>query len=302
MALGTTSVTAADEAPPVWLDYTQAELDAVYDQAVYAPNLQQVLDRQAANSAAARDALGEPQRFSYGDREIEGLDVYGAATSGAPIHIYVHGGTWRFGQATNNAFAAELFVNAGVNFVVPDFSSIEEFGGDLRPLVDQLRRVVAWVHANAEAAFNGDPSRITLSGFSSGGHLAGVLLTTDWTEFGLPADVLKAGLIVSGMYDLTPVALSSRREYVTLTPATIAELSPLQHLDQLTAPLVVAHGTEETPEFQRQAQEFTAAVAATGHPMRLVVVPKCNHFETIETLGNPYGTLGRLALEFLIAR
>ncbi|MCC5024322.1 MAG: alpha/beta hydrolase [Candidatus Synoicihabitans palmerolidicus] len=161
---------------------TQTELDAAYNQSVYAPNLEQVLARQAANNAIAREQLGDPRRYAYDDHPTEGLDLYPTAAPNAPIHLFIHGGTWRFGKAKNNACAAESFVHADAHFVVPDFSSVSEFDGDLMPLVDQLRRAVAWVHAHARESFGGDPDRIYLSGFSSGGHLAAALLTTDWSK------------------------------------------------------------------------------------------------------------------------
>ena len=106
-------------------------------------------------------------------------------------------------------------------------------------------------------------------------------------------------MCVSGMYDLTPVRLSSRSRYVLFDDATVAALSPIRHLDQLHAPLVVAYGTRETPEFQRQNREFAAAVEAVGKKVRLLVGEHDNHFELPETLGNPYGLLGRAALDLM---
>jgi arylformamidase len=60
--------------------------------------------------------------------------------------------------------------------------------------------------------------------------------------------------------------------------------------------IIVAYGTLETPEFQRQNREFAAAVKAAGKPVTLLVGEGYNHFEIQETLGNPYGVLGRAAL------
>src|SRR5438105_3016349 len=65
--------------PKVWLDMDQAELDAAYDQSVYAPNLQQVVGRYASNSVAVRARLGAAKRFAYGATPIEALDLYPSA-------------------------------------------------------------------------------------------------------------------------------------------------------------------------------------------------------------------------------
>jgi arylformamidase len=97
--------------PRVWLDMDQAELDAAYDQSVYASNLQQVVKRWATNSEGVRARLGAPQRYAYGPTPIEGLDVYRAKRPNAPINVFIHGGEWRFGAAKGSAFPAELFVH-----------------------------------------------------------------------------------------------------------------------------------------------------------------------------------------------
>jgi len=283
--------------PRVWLDMDQKELDDAYDQSVYAPNLQQIVRRYATNSELARARLGPPRRYAYGSTPIEALDVYTTKRTNAPINIFIHGGAWRAGLAKDNAFPAELFVHAGAHYVVPDFAWVQDLGGSLMPMAEQVRRAVAWVHRNAQT-FGGDPNRLYVSGFSSGGHLAGVILTTDWAKaFNLPADTVKGGLCCSGMFDLKPVRLSARSRYVKFTDEMEQAVSPERHLDKLHAPVIVAYGTLETPEFQRQSRDFAAAVKAAGKPVQLLVGEGYNHFEMYETLANPYGVLGRAVLE-----
>ena len=123
-------------------------------------------------------------------------------------------------------------------------------------------------------------------------------MTTDWAkDFNLPADVLKGGLCCSGMFDLKAVRLSARSKYINFTDEMEHALSPQRHLDKLNAAVIVAHGTLETPEFQRQSREFAAAAGSAGKPVRFLMAEDYNHFEIIETLGNPYGVLGRAVLE-----
>jgi arylformamidase len=283
--------------PRVWLDMDQAELDAAYDQSVYAPNLQQIVKRYGTNSEGVRARLGAPRRYAYGPTPIEGLDVYMTKRPNAPINIFIHGGAWRGGLAKNFGDAAELFVHAGAHYVVPDFINVMQAGGSLMPMAEQVRRAVAWVRRNARS-FGGDPERIYVSGHSSGGHLAGVILTTDWRkDFDLPADTVKGGLCCSGMFDLKPVRLSARSSYVKFTDEMEQALSSQRHLDKLNAPVIVAYGTLETPEFQRQSRDFAAAVKAAGKSVQLLVGEGYNHFEMPETLANPYGLLGRAVLE-----
>jgi len=288
-----------EKGPLIFLDYDQTELDAAYDQAAYAPNREQLIERRIGDSAIARRHIGEPERVAYGPGEIECLDIYRSRHVPAPIFVFIHGGAWRSGRSKDFAVPAEMFLRAGAHYVVPEFAWVQDVSGNLMVLADQVRRAVAWVHENI-ARFGGDPSRLYIGGQSSGGHLAAVTLTTDWQcQFGLAADLIKGGMCISGMYDLAPVQLSARNRYVRFDDAMVAALSPIRHLDRLHAPLVVAYGTRETPEFQRQNREFAAAVEAAGKKVRLLVGEHYNHFELPETLGNPYGLLGRAALDLM---
>ena len=288
-----------EKGPPVFLHYDQAALDAAYDQAAYAPNREQLIRRRIRDSELVRRHIGEPERAAYGPAEIERLDIYRTRCEAAPVFVLIHGGAWRSRHSQDFARLAEMFLTAGALYVVPDFACVQDAGGNLMVLADQVRRAVAWVYENI-ARFGGDPSRLYLGGQSSGGHLAAVALTTDWQQdFGLPADIIEGGLCISGMYDLVPVRLSARSRYVAFDNSTVAALSPIRHIDWLTAPLIVAYGTCETPEFQRQSREFAAAVEAAGKQVRLLVGEHYNHFELPETLGNPYGLLGRAALEMM---
>ena len=294
-----TATLTRTKGPLVWLDMDQQALDDAYDQAVYAPNRDQVHARRDANSAIARAVLGEPLRFQYGASEIEGVDVYRCKRDNAPVNVYIHGGAWRNGRSRDFAYLAELFVNAGAHSVIADFNNIDAVGGDLLAMAKEVRSAVAWVYQNAQK-FGGDPGRLFVTDHSSGGHLAGCIATCDWQrDFGLPKDILKGALLASGMYDLKPVRLSKRSKYVNFTDESEQELSAQRHIDRLHCPIVVAHGTLETPEFQRQARDFVAAVKAAGKPVSFLVGESYNHFEMLETLATPYGLLGRAQLALM---
>ncbi len=295
LAQQTATPPAHAKGPLVFLNYDQAELDAAYDQVAYAPNEEQILKRYASNSELTRQRLGQPARLAYGPSDIEKLDVYRAGHPKAPIHIYIHGGAWRGGAAKDYAFPADMFVAAGVTYVVLDFVAVQNAFGSLLPMAEQVRRAIAWIYRNA-VRLGGDRDRIYVSGHSSGGHLCAVALVSDWNEHGVPADVIKGALCISGLYDLKPMRLSARSAYVRFTDAMEAELSPIRHLDKLHTSVVVAYGSYETPEFQRQNREFAAAVQAAGKPVQLILAENYNHFELVETLANPQGILGRAAL------
>jgi len=284
--------------PLVWLDMDQKDLDDAYDQTVYAPNQPLLAARRKVTSESVLKRFPR-ERVAYGSSEFEKLDIYKAKQANAPVNVYIHGGAWRNGTAKDFAFQAEMYMNAGANLVIVDFVQVQDTGGNLMPMAQQVRSAVAWVYKNA-ARFGADADKLYVSGHSSGAHLAGCALVTDWQkDFGLPTNFIKGGLLVSGMYELKPVRMSKRSQYVNFTDDIEQALSSQRHLDKLNAPIVVAYGTQETPEFQRQSRDFAAAVKAAGKPIELIVGEGFNHFEMQETLGNPYGIAGRAALRLM---
>jgi len=290
-----TAAPAKVKGPLVWRDMDQRELDDAYDQEVYAPNRDFVVARRLAASERARAALGAPQRIAYGESEYEKLDLFRTSIPNAPVNIFVHGGAWIRNKASDYALQAEPLVRAGAHAIFIDFINVDQAGGSLIPMFEQVSRAIAWAWRNAET-FGGDRSRFYVSAHSSGSHLAGCALTVGWHEQNLPENFCKGALLASGMYDLAPVRLSKRSAYVKFTDAMVEKLSAMRHLDGLHTPLVVAHGTCETPEFKRQTRDFAAAVKAAGKPVEFIVGEGYNHFEMCETLASPYGLLGRAML------
>jgi arylformamidase len=285
--------------PAVFMDYDQIELDAAYDQSYYEPLDGQTYARLVSNSEAARTRLGVPRRVAYGPTEIEKLDIFRTDRPKAPIFVFVPGGNWFLQKAFNSGYAAEMLTNAGAHYVVPDFASVKEVGGDLAVLATQVRRAIAWVYKNA-ASLDGDPDRIYIGGHSSGGHLCGVALVTDWEkDFGVPPTIVKGGLCISGMFELTPVRLSWRRTYVNFTDAMIESMSSLRHVDKIAAPVTVAYGSLETPDFQRQSRDFAAALRQASKIVDVIEGKNYTHAAMAESFGHPYGPAGRAALAMM---
>jgi arylformamidase len=277
-----------------------ADLERLYNQSNWAPNMQAVIARYQRLSDAACLSIGEPERMAYGASSREQLDLYRADSQHAPVVIFIHGGGWRDGSARQYGFPAEMLVTAGVHFVVPDFSSVDDTKGDLSVPVDQVRRALAWVRENCRR-FGGDGSRLYLVGHSSGAHLAGMALSTRQADHDVPADPIRGAVLVSGIYDLGPLRQTSRVKHVLIDDRVERVLSPLHQIDHLATPLLLAVGSAESPEFQRQARDYAKAVVEAGKHARVIVSETYHHFDILETLGNPYGLLGRSLLDLVSA-
>ena len=277
----------------VYLSYSQEDLDRAYDQRAWAANAGELIAQYASASADVRSRQAHCADIKYGPGTDERLDWFDAGQTGGPIHIHLHGGAWRALSKADVSFAAPAFTEQGIAFLAPDFTNLPAVR--IPEMIDQLVRAVSFVYKNA-SSFGGDPDRIFISGHSSGAHLCAVLLARDWTRDGLPADVLKAGLCIAGIYDLEPVMLSSRRAYVDLTPGETFSLSPARHPRSIRCPLTIAYGERESPEFARQAASFAEALRASGNPAQLIALPGKNHFEIALDLGRPGSAIFEAAM------
>ena len=278
---------ATETAVKVWRDYDQAELDRQYDQGSIVTNNAKYRTLKSEGSQRARANIPCELDVAYGPTRAERLDIYKAPKAGAPVVIFIHGGAWKNGSKTENGYAAEAFVAKGAAFVVTDFALVP--GVMLEEQVRQNRAAIAWVARNA-AQFGGDPKRIYVIGHSSGSHVAGMTLVTDWEGvYGLPAGLIKGAGLASGMYDLEPVRLSSRNGYLKLDPARALGLSSIRQIPPVAKvgplPAVVAWGSAELKEFQRQSQEFAAAWRAEGHPLTALEIDGNNHFDMAQDWG-----------------
>lgn len=254
----------------VFRDYDQAALDAQYDQRVWAPNAEEVIARYARASDSARKSLGEPRTLSYGP---EKLDLH-EAKNPKGVLVFVHGGAWRRQMRRESAFAAEAVLKAGFSYVALGFSALPEV--TLETMALQVRRGIEWLRANVSR-------EIVLCGHSSGAHLAACALTQ--------VDFLQRAVLVSGIYDLHPVRLSSRNSYVRLDTRLEQDYSPIRHVERIRCPVTVAWGEKESAEFARQSREFAAALRAPT-----LVASGANHFEAIEQLSDQASPLARAAL------
>ena len=120
----------------------------------------------------------------------------------------------------------------------------------------------------------------------------------DWQkDFGLPPTFIKGAVAASGMFDLKPVRLSARSNYIKFTDEMEEKLSAQRHLDRLVVAVHLVYGTLETPEFRRQSSDFNGALKAAGKSVALSAMDGYNHFEVMERLGDPYSLFGRAILE-----
>jgi arylformamidase len=278
----------------VFREYDQAALDREYDNRGRVADFADWLARYPRESEATRRDLPSRLDVPYGPSPAETLDVFPAPGAGpAPVQVFIHGGYWRALSKSDFSFVARAFHPAGAATVVLDYALIPTV--DMDALVRQCRTALAWVYWNAPS-FGGDPERIFVTGHSAGGHLAAMLMATDWPAFGAPSNVIKGGSGYSGQYDLEPIRLSYLNQTLGLTPDSARRNSPVHLRPTGPAPLLLAVGALEGAEYHRQNEDLAAAWRGHGIRCDVMDMPGLHHFSIVSQLEDPSSGLARAIL------
>ncbi len=278
----------------LYREYDRAALDAQYDNRAAVPEHVEHHEGWTRDCAAVRSAYAGRLDVAYGASAAETLDLFPATGGPAPVQVFFHGGYWLSRDKSDFSFLAPAFVDAGAAMVVVNYALIPAVGMD--ELVRQCRLSLAWVHGNA-ASFGGDARRIFVSGHSAGGHLVAMMMATDWPAFaGLPRDLVKGGCAISGVFDLEPVRLCYLNDTLGLTPAQVADNSPVRLPPTSDAPLILAVGGDESDEFRRQSADLDAAWRERGASVQVITRPGLNHFTILGDFADRESPLTRAVL------
>ena len=272
--------------------YDQRELDSQYNNRRRFPAYDDHFGRWREWSAQTRRNLPAQLDKAYGDGPTETLDIFPAGRPDAPIYLFIHGGYWQSLDKADFSYVAQGMVEHGVTSVVINYGLAPDFGMD--EIVRQNRAAIAWTWRNAES-FGGDPNRLYVSGHSAGGHLAAMLLATDWpTGFsGLPADPVKGICAISGIYDLEPIRLCYVNDVLGMDEQVAERNSPTNLSYPVAAPLLIAVGALESDEYRRQTQAMADRWKGLGHPLTTIIAPGLDHFSIIDQLIDPGSELVR---------
>lgn len=279
----------------IYANYDQQSLDLEYSPSSLIDDIEEYLDEYTRASEVARITALEMNAcevdLRFGPGEEETLDLFlPAERTGAPLHVFIHGGYWQQLSKNESCFAAPAFQQHGSAFAALNYTLAPS--QTLSGIVEEVRRAIAWLYRNADR-LELDRERIFVSGHSAGAHLAMMLLVTDWPALDLPPDIVKGVCAVSGIFDLEPVRLTYVNEMVGMDADEARRNSPV--LQELThsSPLIFAYGDNETGEFKRQSEEYAARLRDDGIPVTLREIENRNHFDVILDLADADSWLAR---------
>ncbi|KAB2673919.1 alpha/beta hydrolase [Brucella tritici] len=232
-------------------------------------------------SIAPRADWGRYFDVVYDEESGQRIDIFGppSRSGPCPVFVFVHGGYWRALSKEDSAMMAGMLAAEGIATVTVDYRLAPEVS--LAEITREVRAALAFVWRHGRE-YGLDPDRISVGGSSAGGHLAGALVAEGWQhDFGLPSDVVKFAMPVSGLFELAPLAATFPQEWLNLGAADVDELSPIRHIPVRGCPITVAWAEHEADGFERQSLAYAESWAAAGGEAKTIKVVNRNHYNIL---------------------
>jgi len=282
----------------VFKGYTSQELDKQYNARNAVPGCEEIFEGWRVHSADYRQRSACELDVPYGSSESERLDLFLPVLPNAPVHIFIHGGYWRLMDKSDFSYLAEALVNGGALVAVVNYGLCPAVTID--EIARQMRTACKWLWENC-SKYGGNPGSIHVSGHSAGGQQTAMLMATDWPSVapGLPLDLIKSGVPVSGLFELEPMLYLSLNEDLKLNEESAHRNSPIFLNPGTDAPLSIVVGGEESDEFHRQSSNFAEKWREREAKTEYLELPGLNHFTVVDQMKDPDNPLTTIMLKHM---
>lgn len=223
---------------------------------------------------------------AYGEDSRQRLDVYApAGASGAPVIVFIYGGSWNSGDRGDYGFAGAAFASRGFVTVVPDYRLVPAVR--FPDFIEDCAAAVRWTVDNI-AAHGGDPSRIVLAGHSAGAYIA-MMLGLDARYLhraGVNPSSIRGVAGLAGPYDFLPFDVAASRDAFGQA-ADPAQTQPVTFARADAPPMLLLWGEADTTVGPRNLRGLQAAMVAAGGQVETKTYPGVNHVDIMLALSRP---------------
>ena len=211
------------------------------------------------------------------------LDLFPAPQQGAPLHVFIHGGYWQALSQRESCGMAPAILANGQGFATLNYTLAP--AARLDQMVEECRDALIFLARNA-SDLGFDPARVTVSGHSAGAHLAAMVLSRHGSALVEAGLTVTDAILISGVYDLEPIAEMSVNEPLQLTADEIETLSPLRLPAPSGTRLRVTVAERDTPEFIRQSRSYAEHLRRARVDVSFDLQAGLHHYDIIMTPGS----------------
>lgn len=232
----------------------------------------------ASDAAAYRAIAPHEAGIPYGPSAKEAFDFFPASKDcGGPVVLFIHGGYW---QALDRSFFSHMAKGPNANGIPV---AVMSYG--LCPDVS-MAAIVDQVRTCARALWRKTGRKVVAAGHSAGGHLNAMLLATDWQvlDTAAPADLVSAGLSISGLFELEPLVGTSINGKLGMDVAEAQRLSPAGLKPNTGTRHTAFVGGAESAEYLRQSHAITDIWGKAGCRTTYAEIAGANHFTVVSGL------------------
>lgn len=264
-----------------WRRMSREEVDRGLNNGAAVAGSADIVAGWEARSAALRQKHPQHLDLRYGPRERNRIDFLKAADR-APTLLFIHGGYWQHRAKEIFTVVAEGPMAHGINVALAGYTLAPDAS---------LDEIVAEIHAGIDVlagqlpALGAAPGSIVVSGWSAGGHL---------TSMALSNKHVRAGVAISGIYELEPIRHSYLNEKLRLDEAMSRRNSPMMAAGGPAKPLSLVVGSAELPLLRKQTADFAGHRARNGLPVTYEEIPGADHFTILNEMIAPAGRITTL--------
>ena len=266
---------------PDWRSMSQHERDLGLNNSAAVAGSAGIVAGWEQRSAELRKRHGAHLDLRYGPRERNRIDFLKAGDN-APTLLFIHGGYWQNRSKEVFAVFAEGPMAHGINVALIGYTLAPD--ATLDQIVAEIHEGIGYL-AGQLPVLGAASDGIVVSGWSAGGHL---------TSMALSHPKVRAGVAISGIYELEPIRHSYLNEKLRLDGPMSHRNSPMAQPGGAAKPLSLVVGSAELPLLRKQTADFAGHRARYGLPVTYEEIPGADHFSIMNEMLSPQGRITTL--------
>lgn len=237
----------------------------LYDNSTTVDNENAILQDFQSRSQKTYDTTTHQKNIMYGENPRHTLDFFPLDNHDGTV-IFIHGGYWQWCDKSDFAFLVNHCLAKNYQCILVEYPLAPD--ANMTEIMTSIDQALAFIEANYSL---GETIAI---GHSAGAHLLANHLTSSFMD---------EIYLLSGIYDLTPIANTHLNEALQLTDKEIQQYSPmLNQQDSIKSIIMIAYGDQELEELQSQSEQFSQHLTAQDIPHATLKLSEINHYNILD--------------------